>query len=470
MDEQGNVTQNPVEDPSIIVCPRAPFGIYYQNRLIVPRYETSSTTTIISDVLDYNTFSLVNEFSANRGQADITLGYAPFVEDQLLVLNKRSIHVISGISNGGERITEITRQHGIAGHNAYAHSGSYTYFVSSEGNLEVLVPQLDPSKGLGIAVSKVNMDSTPLSDMVNDFMERVNLDAIDSCVVHYAKNLVYFALPIDGARLPNCILIYDSMRSFFVGLDTFGLIPTSSNTENDATVHQFLIHDIKTHKHEVWVSANIGLFKYEKGAKSDAGWAIETRLKTRDYLCQSTGVKKFTRGAVNFSAEEAHDTDPHTTISVGSYLEFSQLPALALYQEVDENGSTVGATETDWLEVGGVYEVIGYDETIGTEILLAKPLEPNKRVGIKLDERGTAYELTRTCEFVIKSNTTSPSISGENKRLPLSTAINESLSSFNISRRGQSINVDVQADTPIKIDNVKVEAFVVNSRTVGAYE
>ena len=396
IDLNGNVIDvlQRIQDPSIIVCPAAPFGIYYQNRLIVPRYETSSTTTIISDILDINSFPLTNEFSANQGYADITLGYAPILEDQLLVLNKNSIHVIQGITNGGERITEITRQHGIAGHSAYATNGSYIYFVSSEGNMEVLVPQIDPAKGIGVAVTKMNLDKQPLSETVEDIMSRVNLDAIDTSVVHYAKNLVYFALPIDGSRLASAILIYDSLQSAFIGVDTFNFVPDSTNSASDSSIHRLLIHDIKTHKHEVWLSTNLGLFKYKEGQQSDSGWEVSTRLKTRDYLCKDKfsstvqSVKKFTKGSVNYSAEPASDLNP----SADSKIEF-------------------------------------------------------------------------------KISATSPTVSDQLcKSIDVTESIGDNLSSFNISRRGQSISVEVLANCPIVIDNIHIEGFVANARTVGDFE
>ncbi len=445
----------------IIHCPRAPFGIYYQNRLIVPRYDVSPTTTIISDILSINSFPLTNEFTANRGYGDLTLGYAPMVEDQLLVLNKNSIHVISGIANGGERISEITRQHGVAGHSSFANNGSYVYFVSSEGNLEVLVPQLDPAKGLGIAVSKLNLDSQPLSDMVSGFMERVNMDAIDTCVVHYSKNLVYFALPIDGARMANCILIYSSLHSAFIGVDTFNHIPDNANTVGQSDVHRLLIHDLKTHKNQVWMSTNLGMFKYDEGAGNDAGWEISTSFKSRDYLAQSTSVKKFTKGAINYSADPAEDQDSHTQIEVGSKVKILSLPSDPAYQ----------GGGTGWLQVGQEYEVVGYDETVVYEVLLSNPDAPAQRVGLKLSERSTSYDLTRQCLFEVRTNCTSPTFSNQlAKSVSIGGSISENLSGFNISRRGQTVNIEFSANSPIKVDNLQVEAFVANARTVGDYK
>ena len=480
---------NTSADAAIINMPAAPFGFYYQNRLIVPRYETSSTTTIISDILDINSFPLVNEFSANRGYSDITLGYAPMLEDQLLVLNKNSIHVISGIANGGERITEITRQHGIAGHSAYANNGSYIYFVSSEGNLEVLVPQIDANKGLGVAVSKLNLDKQPLSDMVVEFMERVNLDAIDTCVVHYAKNLVYFALPIDGSRLANAILIYDSLRSAFVGVDTFNHIPSNDYSGGYPDIHKLLIHDIKTHKNEVWLSTSLGHFKYKKGQTTDSGWHISTSLKTRDYLLKQgeaginvQSVKKFTRGQINYSSEIAADLDPHTTILalVGSLGDGTPNPQefVRILIDIDPADINYSGTETGWLEVGYDYGLFLYDTGVGYGLRIAKNNDTtlNQYANIRIktgtrENRGHYYQLVRECRVFIKSNTTSPKVSNQfNKIIDIKDSeVTDSLTGFNISRRGQTINLEIESNSPITVESTYVEGFVANSRTVGNY-
>ena len=62
----GDVTgQGVIELPSTpadsavdFVCPNAPFGYYFSNRLIVPHYDDSPTTVAFSDVFELCSFDL----------------------------------------------------------------------------------------------------------------------------------------------------------------------------------------------------------------------------------------------------------------------------------------------------------------------------------------------------------------------------------------------------------------------------
>ena len=114
-------------------CPNAGFGHYIANRLVVPDYADSSTTVLVSDILDSNNFSIAEgEFFLNKGTNDQTLAFCTYQESQLLALNKRSIHLVSNLHSLQSTSFEVTRQFGVAGNKAYAQNGSYIYFVSNE--------------------------------------------------------------------------------------------------------------------------------------------------------------------------------------------------------------------------------------------------------------------------------------------------------------------------------------------------
>tara|TARA_B100000886_G_scaffold303110_1_gene233557 strand:- start:5371 stop:6963 length:1593 start_codon:yes stop_codon:yes gene_type:complete len=280
-------------------CPDAPFGMYFANRLVVPFYADSPSTVAFSDILDSNSFMNINTFFCNKGTSDITLGFAPFMESQVLVLNQESIHIVNAVHalEGNSASYEITRQYGIAGHRAFAQNGSYTYFVSSEGNIQVLVPSSDPAKGVGLAISKVTLDQEPLSKPITPFMETVNLDAIDKAIVKYHRNRVYFALPVSSER-PNCIAIYNSLNSVWESIDFF-------EDEN------FEIMDINTLGPDLFILTKTQLFKYNSSSTDD-GNLIKSRVRTRDYALQMRDLKKFVRGSLNYSS----DGDSSITIKV----------------------------------------------------------------------------------------------------------------------------------------------------------
>jgi hypothetical protein len=267
-----------------VICPNAPFGTYINNRLIVPNYADSPTSVICSDILNENLFQLATgEFFLNKGTADKTMGLGVMQESQLLVFNKKSIHAVNNIHTLDSSTSEISRQYGIAGHKAYAQNGAYTYFVSNEGNIQVLVPTSDANKGMGIAISKMTLDQNPLSKNIINTMSRVNLDVIEKSIVHYNKNLVYFFLAIDDSTSLNSCIVYDSLNSQFISLDT---LPVS-------------VIDVQSVGGKLYILTDDSVYEYE-GQDTDDSSPITLKVKSRDYILGTRDIKKFTRGTLGF--------------------------------------------------------------------------------------------------------------------------------------------------------------------------
>ena len=277
-------------------CPNTPFATYFANRLVVPYYEDSPTTVAFSDIFDNNSFMLENTFFCNKGSSDQTIGFASFMENQILVLNKESIFLINNVHALGQNSAsyEITRQYGVAGTKSFAQNGSYLYFISSEGDIQVLVPSSDPAKGMGIAISKVTLDQVALSRPITPLINRVNVRELKRSIAFYYRNRVYFALPIDGSIYPNVICVYNSLRSQWESIDTFG---------NDIR-----ILDINSLNDELFILTQDGVYKYEVG-NSDDGEPINTVARTRDYIMQTRDIKKFIRGSLSYATTESTDIE-----------------------------------------------------------------------------------------------------------------------------------------------------------------
>lgn len=316
--ELGNTAKESNSDGSFFVCPNAPFGNYIANRLVVPYYEDSQTSVAISDIFDENNYFSRNVFPANRGTSDITLAFSVFAENQLLVFNRNSIHLINNLHavNPYEdsEIFEITRQYGIAGSKALAQNGSYYYFISSEGNIQVLVPSSDPAKGLGIAISKVTLDQLPLSKPIQDTVDKIDRKSLPYSIAHYHRNKVYFAFGID-APYPNTIAVYDSLRSTWVSIDTFG--------------RDVRIKSIKSLKNRIFMILNDSVVEYEVGNEDFIEpyyTQITSKFKSRDYRLGSHSVKKFTRGSLSLTHDRdtkfitnINATDPNTRIETQNF-------------------------------------------------------------------------------------------------------------------------------------------------------
>ena len=271
-------------------CPEVPFGQYLSNRLAVPYYEDSPSTIAFSDLLQPNEFAITNTFFCNKGTSDITLAIAPYAENQAIVFNRNSIHIISNTHSLGLNSTnfEITRQYGICGAKAYAQNGSYIYFISNEGNIQVVVPTSDPAKGMGIALSRITLDQEPLSRPIQDTIDQINLESLKHSVVHYHRNKVYFTFGINSTNC-NTIAVYDSLLKVWVSIDTFS--------------YDIDIRDIASLGKDLYILTATDVCIYEEGLY-DQYQPINAKFKTRDYVLQSREIKKFVRGSVSYDISE----------------------------------------------------------------------------------------------------------------------------------------------------------------------
>ena len=450
-------------DTGFFACPRAPFGLYFQNRLIIPHYDDTLTSVAFSDILEPNVFKRDNVFSLNQGSGDQLLGLAPYLEDQVLALCRESIHIISGVSilESGSRATEISRQFGIAGIDAWTQNGSYIYFMSNEGEIQVLVPQLDSAKGLGVAVSKVNLDQEPLSKNIPAIMERVNISAVDTTILHYHKNLVYIALPLDGATRPSHIVIYDSLRSEFVSLDSFD--------------EGLEITDIQTYENEVYLATRTSVMKYSD-RDDDYGYPINFKIKTRNYLARNYEVKKFTQGRITYDfgsvIHKPKNPQGGNDLAVGDEIIVTATGATLDFPRVIYVHTTP-LPPAPWIKTGDRYII--QEITNGNLYTIYEDNDSTKQRARFIDDeiygwgRDSEYKKIKRSNFKVSINTESPASVTEVKNLESPDHIENQFNTFNISQRGQVVNATVESTARTRVTSLQVHAFVQNARYSGDY-
>ena len=205
-------------------------------------------------------------------------------ESQLIAFNEKSIHVVNNIHTLDSSTSEVTRQYGIAGHRAFAQNGSYNYFISNEGDIQVLVPSSDPAKGMGIAISKLTLDSNPLSKTISKTIKRITPESIENSIVHYHRNRVYFCVGIDGSTDLNAIIVYDSLNSQFISLDVLPVNITDLNSLGD----------------KLYLLTEDSLYEYEE-SDTDDSTPINYKIQSRDYVLGTRDIKKFTRGTIGYN-------------------------------------------------------------------------------------------------------------------------------------------------------------------------
>lgn len=312
-------------------CPEADWGVYSSNRLIVPTSDTvdsgvgnNTQTIVMSDILDDNEYVVDSEFYMNKGSADYVLAAIPYFDDQLIVFNRRSIHMLNGIRNTSTAVhTEVTRQYGCVARRSIAQQGPFTYFLSDNG-VYVLAPgysTAEPKVGEAVAVSKIAPLATPLSRQVNDVMDEVNFDdeSIAKAVGVVHENKYFLALPVtDGTDQDNTIvMVYDLLLQAWVSKDTF---------PDGFVIDNFVITSFGAGntKKRLFIVNGKGWWVYGEKEADDSGRTIGTdgvtttaiagKLVTRSYTMNSVAVKKFHTGQVvsTVSQNDAFNVRTHT--------------------------------------------------------------------------------------------------------------------------------------------------------------
>ena len=297
-----------------IQCPNTDFGLFFRNRLIIPQPTDSNYTVLMSNLLDSDVYTTGDaQFRINKGSADFLVGFIPYQEDQLIVFFRNSIHLINNIATVSAANTyEITRQHGCVARKSIAQSGPQTFFLSDNGVI-VLSPGVDPAKGLGVAISKVQGETIPMTQDIQDQFDEVNFKYADlSCgVVH--DNKYYLAVPVGSSTKPNKVFVYNLLTSTWISVDSYPAMSGSLAFQVDDWV--ICSHGSNPTLRRLFACNPTGWYLMDENALDDSNrkigsssesntTAISAKLVTRNYNFGDQSVKRWRRGQLGVDTAE----------------------------------------------------------------------------------------------------------------------------------------------------------------------
>ena len=300
-----------------IQCPNTDFGLFFRNRLIIPQPTDSNYTVLMSNLLDSDVYTTGDaQFRINKGSADKLVGFIPYQEDQLIVFFRNSIHLINNIATVSAANTyEITRQHGCVARKSIAQSGPQTFFLSDNGVI-VLSPGVDPAKGLGVAISKVQGETIPMTQDIQNQFNDVNFDYADlSCGVVY-DNKYYLAVPVgDSATKPNKVFVYNLLTSTWISVDSYPAMSGSLAFQVDDWVVSMHDNGTDPPRRRLFACNPTGWYLMEENNLDDSNrkigsssendtTAISAKLVTRNYNFGDQSVKRWRRGQLGVDTAE----------------------------------------------------------------------------------------------------------------------------------------------------------------------
>ena len=297
----------PEADSGKEAIPAASVGVYFQNRLCVidSRNDSQHVDTVwVSDlggaasVLQGD--DIYQSFRINQGSADRLTGIAKFDETTLVCAKRRSIYVVKNIFGTNSDIAanalldEVTRQYGCSAPRTFVQVGSDLWFLGSRrGVCSLRLTESNSLQGVDIPVSR---DIQPIID-------RINWVAADGAVAESHDNRVFFAVPIDGSRFNNAVLVYSTLTQKWAGYDSSAAIK----------VRDWVKFTYSGAVRLGFISTDGFVCLYETGYTDDVGDAdgnitsqpIVATLRTRGYLGASAGTKRFFRASAKIATWDA---------------------------------------------------------------------------------------------------------------------------------------------------------------------
>jgi hypothetical protein len=211
-----------------IHMPSAPWGEFHQRRLWLPYWYTSDVSPstrnvrdelIASDIFDSDTYDRIgNQFRASAGQSDYTVGLTGFTNDSIVVFNRKSIHLMTGVSGSLSDVSTnvVTTEIGASARKSIVQVANKILFLSDQGIYSVEFYDQYHLRGTG----------TPISETIQPFIDRINQNYAHLSTGVYFNSRYWLAVPLDSApgagnaTKLNTIIVYNFINGGFESIDS----------------------------------------------------------------------------------------------------------------------------------------------------------------------------------------------------------------------------------------------------------
>ena len=357
--------------------PAPPWAIYHQRRLWMPFLYTTTGSSgsptitsrdvtdeiIASDVLDQDTYDQIYaNYRIASGGADYVVALQPFTEDNLVVFNRNTIHLVRGVSGALESTTvqEVTREVGCLARRSVVQVGNQILFLSDNGVYAMTFEDLYNLRGATI----------PLSEPINPLIKRINKDYAKNSVAIYHDNRYYIAVPLDDSTENNAILVYNFLNQGWESLDTVNapgwnirnLIRAGAGSLNKLyAVNSFggiHILDDREDNNDVLIT-QIG--------QSATAYPIQSYMTTRQYTAGTMDRKRYNSFELQAESSDSNVSDIDVSFESENPDSVNQLDSLS-----DLLGETLAVSE-DASVRGRIGNIRGYGGQFTLTPTLGRP-------------------------------------------------------------------------------------------------
>jgi hypothetical protein len=276
---------------TLIRMPACDWGVEFTRRLAMGY---ARTELILSDFGDATTADTqYGELRIRPGSSDWLVGVKPYQDMRLLVLYRKSAHmvVLDSSTAAPVAVEEITRDFGCVARRSAANCGGLLLWLADQG---VHGAQIDQNLNL-VPLQR------PLSADIQDQIEKINWAYAAGAVARYWNNRYYIAVPTGDSTTNNTILVFNFMNR---SADSpLGEWESVDSFQRDFDMQDLHVLDYANQKRLHAMTSFGWLFLLEELESDEWGtpyqtlatYAIPGGLYLRDYKLGSTDRKKFTR-------------------------------------------------------------------------------------------------------------------------------------------------------------------------------
>lgn len=300
--------------------PASPFGVVHQRRLWLPYQYTSDTVPsdrgirdeiVASDIMDPDTFDVIgNQFRPSAGQSDYTVSLKPFTQDSLIIFNRKSIHLMTGVSGSlaDVKTNVVTTEIGCSARKSVVQVANQIFFLSDQGIYSVEFLDEYNLRGTG----------TPISETIQPFIDRINQDYAYLSVGVYFNNRLWVAVPLDSspgagnATKLNSILVYNLLNQGFESIDSvnsidFAIRDLLVGREGAQNALYLTTEEGGVHKVDAVESGDI--VSVTAGQAEPETVNIISQLTSRQYDANQIDRKTFARGELHLKSGSESQSD-----------------------------------------------------------------------------------------------------------------------------------------------------------------
>ncbi len=204
-----------------LTIPNGSRGMYFQERLWI----VTRAGLYVSDVRNFTRYSLLNVFRIESGALDELLNVTPFGANSFVAFKSRSVHGRYNLipdSNGDLTPAYgdvLSSAHGMAAADCMVQAGADVFFFGENGLTSIRLTE----------ENRLQSVATPLSEPMRVLWRRINWSALHTARLAYWDSKLYWAVPVDGSRVANCVAVYDLQTQSWNGTDegavlAFGIV------------------------------------------------------------------------------------------------------------------------------------------------------------------------------------------------------------------------------------------------------